>query len=209
VGLLTVALFLSGCKDPSLADQEIPPVSIGPVETPYGLTLDENASPKDVAYVFLRAARDDYRAAQASKIEEQKAALYLQIALAAADDISGEIDRLYDRKSMPVQRSRDEAVYKLAISWTPTVAHYVDNFTDDRAAMQARMIVQPNLSRSSSNKPRSTDVLFRVSRDESNAMIRISLIEQTGSDQKRYWRIAEVGYGDPRPGLAAMQTTTP
>jgi hypothetical protein len=75
--------------------------------------------------------------------------------------------------------------------------------------MQARMIVQPNLSRSSSNKPRSTDVLFRVSRDESNAMIRISLIEQTGSDQKRYWRIAEVGYGDPRPGLAAMQTTTP
>jgi hypothetical protein len=35
------------------------------------------------------------------------------------------------------------------------------------------------------------------------------LIEQTGSDQKRYWRIAEVGYGDPRPGLAAMQTTTP
>ena len=192
--------ILTGCKDPTLADKEIPPVSIGPVQTPYGVTLDENATPADVAYVFFRAAKDDYLAAQEARREDQKKAFHLQIALAAADDISNATNQLYARKSLPVQRSRDEAVYLLARVWAPTIAHYINNFSDDRSVMQAKMVTGNLQSGSASQPARSgrVNVLLDVSRDDSNARIQVSMIQQTGGDGKRYWRISEVGFADPR-----------
>ena len=203
IGLAVSVMPLGGCQDPDLADQEIPHLAIEAVTTPYGVTLDENASPQQVVYAFLRAARDDFLAAQAGRSDEQKAAFFLQIQLAAANRIKRNLDRLYARDRLPVEHNRDEAVYKAARAWTPVVAHYIEDFAGDEAAMTAAMRTQEQRR---DGKPEAS-VLYDVSRDDSAATVLATLVREADDDGKSYWRILRVGFARPARTASASSSS--
>ena len=197
-GALTA--LTTGCKDPHLAGAQIPHVTVAVVHTPDGVTLNENSSPVEVAYAFLRAARDDYLAARGDgKRDEQKAAFGRQIQLAAARRITADLDRTRNRKTLPVQHSRDESVFQIVRVWTPIVAYYVDDFAADRDDMVGRM--RTNLTPSGD-----AIVYVDVSHGNSHATVQVLLSREPDDEDpsKRYWRIYQVGFADPR-----AQTSTP
>ncbi len=58
-------------------------------------------------------------------------------------------------------------------------------------------------------KGEEVDVLFRVVREPSRAVIKVSLTRETGDDGKQYWRILQVGFSDPRPPRTTAPASAP
>jgi len=127
VGLCVFVGLVPACnRDVRLAGKDVPTVKVQPVEH-YGLKLDASASPEQVAYVALRAIREDFKAEDEAA---RKKALAVQFDVCAADVIQAR-----NRTSV----ERDEFIYSVVYHWTPTVSHYVDDFPTDWPAAQARM----------------------------------------------------------------------
>ncbi len=197
IGALTA--LMTGCKDPHLAGAQIPQVVVAVVDTSDGVTLDENASPVEVAYAFFRAARADYLAAQAEgKRDEQMEAFNRQIQLAAASRIAANLDRIHDRERLAVQHSRDESVFQIVRVWTPIVAYYIDDFAADHDDMVGRMRM---------NLTATGDAIVRldVSHAMSHATVKVLLAREPDDQDasKSYWRIYQVGFSDPRAQTVA------
>ena len=132
--LLTLVVFgvgivPSGCKrDAHLAGRNIPEnVQVHSV-THYGQTLDESATPEQVAFVLLRAIADDFEADSAEAREE---ALAVQFDLCAAGELA---------KSKLPSRLLDEHLYKIVYRWTPTISHYVPDFPKDWDSASKRLV---------------------------------------------------------------------
>ena len=118
----------TGCsRDVRLTGRTIPSVTVRAV-THYGVTLDEPASPEQVAYVLLRAIRDDFLAGDEAARE---AALAIQFDVCAARELAAR---------NPTSAHRDEFIYSIVHHWTPTVSHYVHDFEPDWAKSQGRFV---------------------------------------------------------------------
>ncbi|RJP38296.1 MAG: hypothetical protein C4547_04715 [Phycisphaerales bacterium] len=130
---LGLAVLAAGCeRNVRLADKTVPTVTVRPV-THYGVALDEDATPEDVAYVLLRALRDDVNAASD---EDRRRALDVQFDLAAPNAITSALRH---------QRlTRDEAIYQVVTHWAPIVAYYVDNFDFDLATARQQLAATPS-----------------------------------------------------------------
>lgn len=214
LGALTaLSALLGGCADPT---EDVPPAKVTSV-THYGLTLDESASPQQVAYVLLRSLAEDVRAAQAHKTEEQKQAALVTWSLAAPSEIERRIlDTLRKTAKDPTKykslgAKRDQEIHRIVNLWASIVAFYVGSFDTDAASAIGRMNV---------SQPRENEavVLYEAwpdpptPQEEFNRhhLIRVELVKEPGDAEKQYWRVARVSFQPiiPRPATRPARTAT-
>ena len=188
--MLTAGLLgsISCSRDVSLAGRAIPSVTVRTVSH-YGVTLDEQASPEQVAYVLLRAIRDDFEASDGAG---RKAALAIQFDICAANALQARNN---------TSSSRDEFVYKVVYRWTPTVSHYARGFETALQKAQARFVRRESPSAANSkNGAEECEILMEV--DDPNgdpnaqAVLVVWLIQDSG-----YWRVTHLGFAPAKRSI--------
>jgi hypothetical protein len=174
----------AGCsRDVRLAGKNIRSVTVKPV-TLYGVSLDENATPKDVVYVLLRAIREDF---EAQTPEAREAALDKQFDICAANAIEARNRGSFDR---------DEFVHNVVYRWTPTVAHYVGDFETERSKASARLIRRVSKATAGDGaRFEETEVLMEVNDPSGDPSARVVMVVWLAKD-KGMWRVVHLGF-DP------------
>lgn len=183
-------------------------MEVGVVEA-YGLTLDESATPKQVAFVLLRSIRDDVEAAQARDGAAQRAAFETTYSLAAFSEIRKRLEKYFGKSPGPGLTEADQRrIYDVVDHWAPIVAHYVASFDEEYERAAAEMLLGPSAEKDTMR------ILYDVVHDPSvtdpakqqRATIEIELTPEpaTGGD-KKFWRVARVAF-EPTP---AIETTRP
>ncbi len=203
--ILAAALTFSGLIGCG-SDEDIPPAVVKPV-TAYGLTLDNKATPQEVAFALLRSIADDVKAAQAYDTKAQKQALLITHSLAACNTIAGKLalsDAQGDRTKAGL---RDKKIYAFVKDWAAIVAHYVRSFDTDPQAATRRMEVRGRTQKSLhlyydvSHDPAETDPAKRQT-----ATIDIELVQEQ-ADGLSYWRVARVSFAPPKPRVQLSPAT--
>ncbi len=184
VVITTGVIAMTGCRrDVRLAGRNIPDVKVQTV-THYGVTLDESASPEQVAYVALRAIADDFRAASA---DARDAALAIQFDVCAANIIAS-------RNRTSVERK--EHVYNIVYRWTPTVAHYVADFPTDWESAKSRLRRGAlTRTKSGAGEIEEAAVVMEVDDPSGDPRARVVLVVFMAKDGG-YWRVIHLGF-DP------------
>lgn len=184
---LTVAIGGSlavwcGCGgDARLAGHKIRSASVRSVSL-YGVTLDQQATPEQVAFVLLRAIREDV---SAKSKEEREAALDKQFDLCAANVLQKK-----NRTSMP----RDEFIHSVVYHWAPTVSHYVGDFETDWGQAAARLVrSKPNPD--SKTNADETEVYMEVTDPSGDSKARVVMVIWMVQDGG-FWRVTHLGF-DP------------
>ncbi len=177
-----VAMLSGACdRDARLAGRKLRDPKLRAV-THYGVTLDQNASPDQVAFVLLRAMRDDFLAKTETDREK---ALDIQFDVSAAGFLAvghgGGIDRL-------------ETLYRIVHHWTPTVSHYVDDIYTDWAKAQARFksvgpTPLPNRTDGAQKCQIITQLADPSGDPNANVLLAIHLVQDSG-----YWRVANLSF---------------
>jgi len=202
LAVATAALGMAACRrDARLADHTIPHVEIGTVSD-QGVVLGPEASPKEVAYVLLKAVREDVLAG--SDLDARRQALDRQLAVCDPDYIYDLYRRVFGDRTVD---SRDEWVFKKVYLWAPTLAYYVDAFDFDLATAEARMR-ETGDARAEKWTGRTTlvdlPVLDPKGRPGAGVVVRVRLHRAEGeggtSPTGGYWRVFGVGFaGRPKP----------
>jgi hypothetical protein len=180
--------WLPACsKNTTLRGETVRHVVVGTV-TDQGIVLDENATPKQVTYVLLRAIRDDVLAD--GDREAREAAFDRQLNVCAPEAIFGHYRRFFG--SYPVER--DESGHKCVRAWAPTLARYVGSFDLDWPTAEQRL-VQLKPRTSSTEDRQSVSVLLEAAdpnpdiAGDASVVIRIELAQENG-----FWRVSHVGF---------------
>lgn len=186
------AIAVSGCEDPTLIGYKIEPVSTGPIQA-YGMTLDQQSSPQDVVYAMFRAVRDDIAAAQDHDLKAQLAAINVQVGLAASEWMHQHFQKSLQRKSMTVEVTPEQSVFKLIRFWAPMLGHYIDSVETEHDPAVAQMSVRFR------SQQTEAEVLYNVSaRDASQATIRVELLRESDC-----WRIKRISFAPSSLALPA------
>jgi len=171
-----------GCGgDARLADRKIRSAKVRSV-THYGVTLDQQATPEQVAFVVLRAIRDDV---SATTNEQREAALDKQFDLCAASVLQKK-----NRTSMP----RDEFIHSVVYHWAPTVSHYVGDFETEWDKAAARLVRATAPSDQPAN-PEETEVYMELADPGGDPKARIVMVIWMARDGG-FWRVTHLGF-DP------------
>ena len=204
---LAVTLTLSGLTGCG-SEEEIPPTVVKSV-TAYGLTLDNRATPQEVAFALLRSIADDVKAAQAYDTKAQKEALRVTHSLAAYSTIAARIgvSNTQGGRAQTEKGLREKKVYSFVKGWAPIVAHYVRSFDVDPQTATRRMQI-PNRSQ------KSVHIYYDVSHDpaetdpakQQTATIEIELVQES-ADGLSYWRVAKIAFAPPKPRVQLSPTT--
>ena len=184
----------TACKrDARLADHKLRHPVVKTVSH-YGITLDKNATPEQVAFVALRAIKEDFEAKDAAQRDE---ALDVLFDICAPNLIAAE-----NRRSI----SRDEFIYKIVYHWTPAVAHYVHDFETEWARAKARF--KTSGGRRGSLKSEKVEARALVQLEVSDpagdanagAIVKVDVRKDEG-----YWRVWQIGFasGDRSLGGAS------
>jgi hypothetical protein len=170
-----------GCsRDVRLAGKNVRKhVSVKPV-TFYGQTLDETASPKQVAFAVLMAIRDDFLAANEM---EREAALDKQFDLCAPTIIA---------QKYRFGQTRDESVYQVVHRWTPTVSHYVGDFPTDWETAKKRLVAVSNKN-AGGDEGSDTQLVMEVNDPSGDPNARVVLAVYLTQEQK-LWRATHLGF---------------
>jgi len=185
---------VSGCnRDVRLAGRKLRDVQVRTVAH-YGVTLAPEASPKQVAFVLLRAIREDF---EASSEAEREAALDVQFDVAAANEL---------QKFNSLGLSRDEALFNFVYRWTPTVSHYAEQFPVEWQAAEARLLqVGPKSPAEAQGGAKECQVLIEVQDPggdpNAGAVLVVWLVEDTG-----YWRVLRAGFAPKLRALPVRKT---
>lgn len=192
---LGAALWLACGRDARLADRKLRRPEVKTV-THYGVTLDKNASPKQVAYVLLRAIRDDVL----TKTDEQRQhALDIQFDVCAAGEI---------QKINPTSLTPDEFVFQVVHRWTPTVSHYVRDFEMEWEEADARLVTaRPRTAKGSANDADQRQVLMEVKDPSGEPNAQVVLVIWLVRDEG-YWRVSRLGFDPRRRSLKTRTTAT-
>lgn len=194
--MLAGCLVVSGCReDSALVERTVDAAPVGTV-TDQGIVLDENATPRQVAYVLLRALRDDVIA---TTRDERRAACKRELNLAAPDAILRISRRAYG--AAPIER--DETVRKAVDLWAPIVGAYVDSFDLDWESAAPRL-VETSVRESSLGIGEVKSVLFEAADPggdpNASVVVQIDLARENG-----YWRVYGVGFNTKRRHLGAAR----
>ena len=189
--LLALLPIWSGCdRDARLAGQKLREVTVETV-THYGVALDQEASPEQVAYVLLRAIHDDFLAEDETARE---AALDKQFDVCAANELVPE--------SLP-DHERREMLYRLVHRWTPAVAHYVHGFETEWEKAQARFTrlgMQP--SPNSKGGGMECQILMELEDPggdpNARVLLAVGMIQDNG-----YWRVIRLAFAPNRRTLGS------
>lgn len=182
----------SGCsRDVSLAGRNVRSVTVRAV-THYGVTLDENATPEQVAYVLLRAIRDDFLAATP---EDREAALDRQFDLCAANMIQAK-----NRTAV----SRDEFIYNVVYRWTPTVSHYVRNFETDWENAKTRFRrTAPRPMKGSDTDATACEVRMVLDDPSGDPNAHVVMVVWLAQDSG-FWRVVHLGFDSTQRSIKSQ-----
>jgi hypothetical protein len=212
--LAATMAVITGCGS---EEEEAPPAVVKTVAA-YGLTLDDTATPKQVAYVLLRSMADDVQAAQAHDKARQKAALKITYSLAAYSTIEERLGMAAKEEQIsarPQEKDRNKRLYEFTRDWAPIVAHYIRSFDTTFEAASRRMTEV--ISRTN---PPTAHVYYEVSHDpneanpakQETATLDIELVKEQGGVLS-YWRVARVGFRTPmartRPATISIPASGP
>jgi len=176
------AAGLTSCsRDVRLANRNIRSVTVRPV-THYGINLNEAATPKEVAYVALRAIREDFLA---TTPDQREAALDIQFDVAAANVIQAR---------NRTQLERDEFVHNVVYRWTPTVSNYVNSFDTEWEKANRRLLRRVQKpDQGSGNELEECEVLLEVDDPSSDPSARVVIVVWLAKDSG-YWRVVHLGF---------------
>jgi hypothetical protein len=180
-GVLAVWCGCSG--DTRLAGHKIRSATVRSV-THYGVTLDQQAAPEQVAFVVLRAIRDDV---SAKTKEDREAALDKQFDLCAANVLQKR-----NRTSMP----RDEFVHSVVYHWAPTVSHYVGDFETEWDKAAARL-VHGRLAKDSKTNLEECEVQMELADPRGDPKARVVMVIWLVKDEG-FWRATHLGFDSTR-----------
>lgn len=196
---LLATLSLSGCTNP---EPEPPELTVETVEA-YDVTLDEDATPKQVGYVLLRALRDDVLAAQEGKRKEQREAHELAFRLSAPTLIGERIPENQVRAAADPDQERDARIFDITYHWAPIVAHYIESFPTDLAEARARFeLIEGQVDNKAyltiplTHNPDASDPA-----DRGEVTLKIELFKETAGE-KTFWRVARLSYVGTAPATA-------
>jgi hypothetical protein len=192
LGLVATGLWCACGSDTRLAGRKVRIATVKTVSH-YGVTLDEGATPQQVAYVLLRAIRDDVRAKNETEREE---ALDVQFDLCAAGVLAAR-----NKTSLP----RDQFIHNIVNHWAPTVAHYVGDFPLDWESASKRLISGAGASEKDAKKDAEATVgieLADPSTDPSASAVMNIWMARDGA----YWRVMHLGFDPTRRSLSRTST---
>lgn len=175
-------------RDARLAGQKLHTATVKTVSY-YGVNLDPNATPEQVAFVALRAIREDALAADSA---EREAALDKQFDVCAANVIAGK-----NPSSLP----RDEYVHGVVYHWTPTVAHYARELETEWAKASPRLVRRgPTAPKDAKEGAAECDVLMQLADPSGDPNASVVLVVWMVQDAG-YWRVAHLGFDPTRRTL--------
>ncbi len=177
---LVLFLSMTGCRENvSQAKQKQRTVKVRTV-THFGQTLDQNATPEQVAFVALRAIREDFTAAST---QARESALDIQFDVCASGLL---------KSPSPSILTDQEYLDQVVSGWTPTISHYVGDFDVDWQKAQERFVRRgPTVNEGGIEE---CDVLIEVddirAKNDPNArvVVVVWLVRDGG-----YWRVTHVG----------------
>ncbi len=184
-----VLVGTSGCnRDVRLSGHKLRSVTVGPT-THYGMVLNEEASPEQVAFVLLRAIADDFSARSEA---EREAALDKQFDICAANVI-------LDRNVTSL--SRDEFIYTVVHQWTPTVSHYVSDFETEWEKAQERFVLRgPRLVKGADSAAMECEVLMEIEDPSGEQDTRVIMVVYLAQDSG-LWRVLHLGFDPTRRSI--------
>lgn len=199
---LLACAMLPACKEHArLSGAKISHVDVGTV-IDQGITLDEDASPKQVGFVLLQAIRDDVLAG--NDRETRQAAIERQLNVCAADTIYTRHQRYYGGSA----GDRDEKVYESVCSWAPTLARYVKAFPSDWPSADEQL--HERIADAAGGEGANSAVVFLEVPDpefgsSASVIIEIDVVRETGKPSNkgggRFWRVVRVGFYPERRHL--------
>lgn len=179
----------NGCnRDVRLAGRKVQHIEVRSVSH-YGLILDEQATPQQVAFVALRAIHDDF---VAKTDPERDEALQKQFDVAAANVIQSRNQTML---------SRDEFLYNVVYRWTPTVSHYVQDFETEWETASLRLVHRDLLvgQLSDASTPE-CKVMMEVDDPKGDPNARVVLIVWMAKDTG-LWRVIHLGFDTQRRSI--------
>jgi hypothetical protein len=196
-------VWVAGCgEDARLVEHEIPHVEVATVRD-QGVELGPEAAPEDVAFVLLRAIRDDVLAGSDLKARDQ--ALRRQMAVADPDYIHARYKQVMGPQAV---YGRDEWLYKTVRRWAPALAFYVDSFDFDLATARSRMTAR-RLSSADRLSGEAQRVELPVKHPEgvsgADVIVGIWLHKHEGG----FWRAYHVGFVKTRRTSPARAAPSP
>lgn len=197
MGLACGLVVVSGCnRDVRLAGRKLRNVTVRDVSH-YGVTLEKAASPRQVAFVALRAVREDFLAANDA---EREAALDKQFDVCAADVINA-------RNLTGMNRS--EFIHNVVYRWTPTVSHYVHEFETSWERAEERLVVRDKgPAKEPVEEAVKCEVAMRVSDPNGNPKAGVVLLVWLARDNG-YWRVVHMGFDPTRRSIKRVTSTGP
>lgn len=195
--------ILGGCR----RDLDIPPMEVKTVDA-YGVKLDTAASPKQVAYVLLRALRDDVEASQAWDKAKKKQAFRTTFALAAFGAIKDKLvnsPELLNAADGNVAEAVARNTYDAVDHWAPIAGHYVRSFEADVQAAMARMteVVAPDGRTGKVYVDVAHDPQATQPAERQEVTLIIDVAREKGAEGADYWRVIKLGY-QPRMKVIAV-----
>ncbi len=185
-GAVTLVLWCGCGGDARLAGRKIRNVTVQSVSH-YGVTLDQQAPPEQVAFVLLRAIRDDVRA---KNMDERQAALDKQFDLCAANVLQKR-----NRTSLP----RDEFIHSIVYQWAPTVSHYAGDFETEREKAVARFVRKAAKTESKAGSEE-CEVQMELADPSGDANARVVMTIWMAMDAG-FWRVTHLGFDAGRRSI--------
>ncbi len=183
-----------GCReDARLAGKAVPHVEVRTVED-QNITLGPEASPKQVAFVLLRAIRDDILAG--ADLEAREKALDRQLAVCDPDYIYDLYLRFYGDRATT---RRDEWVYRKVHVWAPTLAYYVDGFDFDLPTAEALMVEGSDPSEKWTGQTTHVDLPAANAQDVGAADVMVRVRLHRAGEEQGHWRVFSIGFAGRPP----------
>ncbi|MCO6438102.1 MAG: hypothetical protein J5J06_13495 [Phycisphaerae bacterium] len=179
---ILIAVALGGCaRDARLADQHLRRPVVRTVEH-FGIRLDKEATPKQVAYVLLRALHDDVFAKSAA---ERESALDVEFDVVAADQLRG---------NSKGSEAEDEALFRIVYHWAPAVGYYAKQLPVDWESAEKRFAqLGPRPVRRGGVDTEESYVLLELADPQgdpdASVVLNVSLVRDSG-----YWRVIRLAY---------------
>jgi len=155
----------------------------------YGLTLDQNASAEQVAFVALRAMREDALAEDAAARE---AALDKQFDVCAAGVLAKT-----NRTSIP----SDQYIYGVVNHWTPTVAFYAKDLETDWEKASTRLVRRDSTAaKDVKDESKECEVQMQLADPSGDPNASLVLVVWMALDDG-YWRVTHLVFDSTRRTL--------
>jgi hypothetical protein len=183
--IASLGLWCACGRDAKLAGKTLRNPTVKSVSL-YGLALDQNAPPEQVAFAALRAIREDALAPDAASRE---AALDKQFDLCAADVLAAR-----NRSSMP----RDQFLHGVVYHWTPTVAHYAQGLETEWEKAAARLVKRDTTP--SKDAVKECEVVMQTTDPSGDPKASVVLVVWMVQDSG-YWRVTHLGFEPARRTL--------